>query len=133
MPTLFDPLSFQHGPAMKNRFMLAPLTNLQSHVDGTLSDDEYQLAHDARARRLRTDDDLRLARAGDRPGLPGPARAAGPMRTCRGSPAWPPGIKAAGSVAHVQLHHAGMRSPRGPDRVAAGVPIGGCGNRLARA
>ena len=25
---------------MKNRFMLAPLTNEQSHTDGTLSDDE---------------------------------------------------------------------------------------------
>lgn len=37
---LFDPLSFAHGPAMKNRFMLAPLTNLQSHPDGRLSDDE---------------------------------------------------------------------------------------------
>ena len=39
--TLFEPLSFAHGPAMKNRFMLAPLTNLQSHVDGRLSDDEF--------------------------------------------------------------------------------------------
>ena len=26
---------------MKNRFMLAPLTNEQSHQDGVLSDDEY--------------------------------------------------------------------------------------------
>ena len=38
---LFEPLSFAHGPAMKNRFMLAPLTNLQSHPDGRLSDDEF--------------------------------------------------------------------------------------------
>ena len=35
-----SPLHFTRGPAMANRFMLAPLTNLQSHVDGTLSDDE---------------------------------------------------------------------------------------------
>ncbi len=27
---------------MANRFMLAPLTNLQSHADGTLSDDEFR-------------------------------------------------------------------------------------------
>lgn len=27
---------------MTNRFMLAPLTNQQSHDDGTLSDDEYR-------------------------------------------------------------------------------------------
>ena len=40
--TLFAPLSFRHGPAMKNRFMLAPLTNLQSHADGVLSDDEFR-------------------------------------------------------------------------------------------
>lgn len=39
--SLFQPLTFVHGPSMKNRLMLAPLTNLQSHVDGTLSDDEY--------------------------------------------------------------------------------------------
>ncbi|RYJ02750.1 MAG: NADH:flavin oxidoreductase, partial [Actinomycetales bacterium] len=30
-----------HGPAWPNRWTLAPLTNKQSHVDGTLSDDEY--------------------------------------------------------------------------------------------
>ena len=38
---LFEPLSFAHGPAMKNRFMLAPLTNLQSHPDGVMSQDEF--------------------------------------------------------------------------------------------
>jgi 2,4-dienoyl-CoA reductase-like NADH-dependent reductase (Old Yellow Enzyme family) len=43
LPTqpLFEPLSFAHGPAMKNRFMLAPLTNPQSHPDGRQSDDEF--------------------------------------------------------------------------------------------
>ena len=34
-------LSFISGTQMPNRFMLAPLTNLQSHDDGTLSEDEY--------------------------------------------------------------------------------------------
>lgn len=38
---LTDPIAFPRGPAMKNRFMLAPLTNFQSNADGTLSDDEY--------------------------------------------------------------------------------------------
>lgn len=37
----FDELTFQHGPATANRFMLAPLTNCQSHPDGTLSDEEH--------------------------------------------------------------------------------------------
>src|ERR1700709_2303465 len=39
-PTLFSPLGFAHGPDMSNRFMLAPLTNMQSNEDGTLSEDE---------------------------------------------------------------------------------------------
>ena len=38
---LFAPLSLNHGPAWRNRFMLAPLTNQQSAADGTLSDDEF--------------------------------------------------------------------------------------------
>ena len=42
MSRLFEPLSFARGSAMKNRFMLAPLTNLQSHKDGTLSDEEFR-------------------------------------------------------------------------------------------
>ena len=35
-------LTFISGTQMPNRFMLAPLTNLQSHDDGTLSEDEYK-------------------------------------------------------------------------------------------
>ncbi len=42
MQSLFQPLSFIHGPALKNRFALAPLTNLQSHPDGRLSNDEHK-------------------------------------------------------------------------------------------
>ena len=38
---IFSPLTFKHGPDMPNRFMLAPLTNSQSHDDGVLSDEEY--------------------------------------------------------------------------------------------
>jgi 2,4-dienoyl-CoA reductase-like NADH-dependent reductase (Old Yellow Enzyme family) len=41
MSHLFDPLTFTRGPDMKNRFMLAPLTNCQSHADGRLFDEEF--------------------------------------------------------------------------------------------
>ena len=41
MSKLLTPLKFQRGLPMKNRFMLAPLTNWQSHEDGILSDEEY--------------------------------------------------------------------------------------------
>lgn len=33
-------VTFACGKTMKNRFMLAPLTNKQSHADGTLSDED---------------------------------------------------------------------------------------------
>lgn len=35
---LFKPLTLLHGPAMRNRFMLAPLTNQQSGLDGVASE-----------------------------------------------------------------------------------------------
>lgn len=37
---MFEPLVLARGPAMKNRLMLAPLTNQQSHADGRLSEEE---------------------------------------------------------------------------------------------
>lgn len=40
MTSLFDPLTFKRGPAMPNRFMLAPLTNMQSHENGVISQEE---------------------------------------------------------------------------------------------
>ncbi|MFC4595679.1 NADH:flavin oxidoreductase [Sphingobium tyrosinilyticum] len=40
MTDLFASLSFSSGAVMTNRFMLAPLTNQQSHADGTLSEEE---------------------------------------------------------------------------------------------
>ena len=40
MKDLFQALNFSCGATLKNRFMLAPLTNTQSHPDGKLSDDE---------------------------------------------------------------------------------------------
>ena len=42
MSKLFSPINFKCGASMKNRFVLAPLTNTQSHSDGTLSEDEYR-------------------------------------------------------------------------------------------
>jgi 2,4-dienoyl-CoA reductase-like NADH-dependent reductase (Old Yellow Enzyme family) len=41
MPQLHAPLTLPRGPAMANRFMLAPLTNWQSNADGTLAEAEY--------------------------------------------------------------------------------------------
>lgn len=110
MTDLFSPMTFKRGPSMKNRFMLAPLTNLQSHPDGTLSDDEYhwltQRAVGGFGATMTCAAHVQAIGQGF-PGqlgifsdahLPGLTRLAA-------------GIKAEGSLAIVQLHHAGMRSP----------------------
>jgi 2,4-dienoyl-CoA reductase-like NADH-dependent reductase (Old Yellow Enzyme family) len=39
---LFSPLTFRNGPRARNRVVLAPMTNGQSHTDGSLGDDELR-------------------------------------------------------------------------------------------
>ncbi len=107
---LGEPLTFTRGPAMKNRFMLAPLTNCQSHADGTLSDDEYRwlvmraeggfgltMTCAAHVQRIGQGFPGQLGIWSD-DHIEGLTRLAG-------------GIKANDSIAIVQLHHAGNRSP----------------------
>jgi 2,4-dienoyl-CoA reductase-like NADH-dependent reductase (Old Yellow Enzyme family) len=107
---LFEPLSFTRGPAMKNRFMLAPLTNLQSHPDGRLSDDEFRwltlrakggfgatMTCAAHVQRIGQGFPGQLGIFSD-DHLEGLTRLAAAIRREH-------------SLAIVQLHHAGMRSP----------------------
>src|SRR6187455_1658198 len=42
MASLFEPLVFRSGLSARNRIVLAPLTNMQSHADGSLGDDELR-------------------------------------------------------------------------------------------
>ncbi len=42
MISLFEPLVFRTGLSSRNRIVLAPLTNMQSHPDGSLGDDELR-------------------------------------------------------------------------------------------
>src|SRR6187399_3115638 len=37
---LFTPFRFRNGVVARNRIWLAPMTNLQSHLDGAISEDE---------------------------------------------------------------------------------------------
>jgi len=104
-------MTFARGPAMKNRFMLAPLTNLQSHPDGRLSDDEFKWLT------MRAEGGFGLTmtcaahvqRIGQ--GFPGQLGVFGDEHL-EGLTRLASAIRAAGSVAVVQLHHAGMRSPK---------------------
>ncbi|MDH3903424.1 MAG: NADH:flavin oxidoreductase [Xanthomonadales bacterium] len=110
MSDLFQPMSFKSGAVAKNRFMLAPLTNTQSHADGRLSDDEYHwLTMRAKGGFAVTMTCASHVQANGK-GFPGQLgcfsdnHLDGLTRLARG-------IKAEQSLAVLQLHHAGMRSP----------------------
>ncbi|MDE2488917.1 MAG: NADH:flavin oxidoreductase [Alphaproteobacteria bacterium] len=119
MTDVLSPLAFAHGPQMKNRFALAPLTNLQSHPDGVLSEDEFRWLT------LRAQGGFGMVmtcaahvqRQGQgfpgQLGVFGEQHLAGLTRLARA-------LKDEGSLAVVQLHHAGMRSPK---ELIGGTPL----------
>ena len=108
---LFAPLTFAaSGQVMKNRLMLSPLTNQQSHADGRLSDEEFHwlvmrakggfgltMTCAAHVQRIGQGFAGQLGVFSD-DHLEGLTRLAS-------------AIKAEDSLAYVQLHHAGMRAP----------------------
>jgi 2,4-dienoyl-CoA reductase-like NADH-dependent reductase (Old Yellow Enzyme family) len=110
MSNLFQPLHFKSGTSLKNRFMLAPLTNTQSHSDGRLSDDEYHWL----TLRAKGGFGLTMTCAAHvqavGQGFPGQLGVFGDEHL-EGLTRLAQGIKAEDSLAVVQLHHAGMRSP----------------------
>ena len=106
---LSDPLTMPRGPAWAHRIELAPLTNWQSNVDGTLGDDEYRwLTMRAQGGFAMTMTCAAHVQVGGQgfPGqlgawsdahLPGLARLAN-------------GIHATGSVSCLQIQHSGLRA-----------------------
>lgn len=114
---LFEPLRFAHGPTMRNRFMLAPLTNSQSHADGTASNAETNWL----VMRARGGFGLTMTCAAHvqpsgqafegQLGIWSDAHVPGLARIASG-------LRAAGSLSSVQLHHGGLRAV--PD--LAGAP-----------
>ena len=111
MTNLFQPLTFKSGAVSKNRFMLAPLTNSQSHADGRLSDDEYHWL------RMRAMGGFGLTMTcashvqANGKGFPGQLGCFSDDHL-EGLTRLATGIKAEQSLAVLQLHHAGMRSPQ---------------------
>jgi 2,4-dienoyl-CoA reductase-like NADH-dependent reductase (Old Yellow Enzyme family) len=111
MTHLFEPLAFARGPAMKNRFMLAPMTNCQSHDDGRLSDDEFRwLTLRAAGGFGLTMTCASHVQAQGR-GFPGQLGSYSDLHVA-GLTRLAAAIKQSGSLAVVQLHHAGMRAPQ---------------------
>jgi 2,4-dienoyl-CoA reductase-like NADH-dependent reductase (Old Yellow Enzyme family) len=110
MASLFDSVSFAHGPAMKNRFMLAPLTNQQSNPDGTLSEEEFtwlvKRAEGGFGLTMTCASHIQAIGQGfaGQLGCFGDEHLAGLTRLATA-------INKNDSVSYVQLHHAGRRSP----------------------
>jgi 2,4-dienoyl-CoA reductase-like NADH-dependent reductase (Old Yellow Enzyme family) len=123
MTQLSDSLKFISGATLKNRFVLAPLTNLQSAPDGVLSDDEFNWL----TKRAEGGFGLTMTCAASVqesgvgfPGqlgfhddrfLPGLSRLAAT-------------IKSFGSHAVAQLHHGGLRAVKGPKAPSADEKLG---------
>ena len=102
-------LSFSNGQTMKNRFMLAPLTNKQSHEDGSLSDIEFNwLTMRAKGgfglvMTCATSIDPKGKCWQGQLGIYSDHHSEGHQRLAQK-------IQEYGSLAVVQLHHGGMRS-----------------------
>ena len=111
MKSLNDIISFPCGAQIKNRFMLAPLTNRQSHEDGTLGEDEYNWL----TMRAKGGFGLTMTCASHvqniGKGFPGQLGIYNDIHI-EGHKKLVEGIKAHDSLAVIQLHHAGMRSPK---------------------
>ena len=110
MKNLNDQIKFPCGLTMKNRFMLAPLTNTQSHENGILSDDEFNWL----TMRAKGNFGLTMSCASHvqavGKGFPGQLGIFGDEHI-EGLKRLTDEIKSHDSLAVAQLHHAGMRSP----------------------
>ena len=111
MNKLLTPLTFPRGPSIKNRFMLAPLTNTQSSEDGVLSNEEFKWL----TMRAKGGFGLTMTCAAhvqaQGKGFPGQLGVFSDVHL-EGLKRLASTIKMNGSVAICQLHHAGMRSPK---------------------
>ncbi len=111
MPTPFDLIQPTHGPAWNNRFTLAPMTNQQSNVDGTLTDDEFHwLTMRATGGFALTMTCASHVQAQGQ-GFPGQLGCWSDEHI-EGLARLAAEISKEGSVSSIQLHHAGFRSPK---------------------
>jgi 2,4-dienoyl-CoA reductase-like NADH-dependent reductase (Old Yellow Enzyme family) len=110
MKKLENKIIFPCGISMKNAFMLAPLTNTQSHENGCLSDDEFNWL----TLRSKGGFGMTMSCASHvqsiGKGFPGQLGIYDDMHI-DGLKSLTDQIKSFDSLAVAQLHHAGMRSP----------------------
>lgn len=107
--SLTDPVHLPHGDPLTNRFALAPLTNVQSNADGTLSEDEYAwlVARGRGGFGLTMTCAAFVSPAGQawagQLGISGDQHLPGLRRLAEG-------LRATGTRSSVQLHHGGRRA-----------------------
>lgn len=117
MTSISDPLALRRGRPLPNRLALAPMTNKQSHPDGTLSDAEltWLLARARGGFGLTMTAAAFVSAAGQawvgQLGVSSDAHLPGLERLAEG-------VRATGGVSSVQLHHGGLRA----DPAASGLP-----------
>ena len=111
MSKILTSLDFSRGPEMKNRFMLAPLTNSQSHEDGIMSEEEFHWL----TKRAEGGFGLTMTCASHvqaiGKGFPGQMGVFSDDHL-EGLTRLANRINSLDSISIVQLHHAGMRSPK---------------------
>jgi 2,4-dienoyl-CoA reductase-like NADH-dependent reductase (Old Yellow Enzyme family) len=117
MTSLFSPLSLKSGATLKNRFALAPLTNLQSAPDGVLLEDEYKWLTMRAAGGFGLTMTCAASVQEEGVGFPGQL-GCHDDKHLPGLSRLAAGIKTHGSHAAVQLHHAGMRALNRDNAVA---------------
>ena len=119
MKKLDDSILFPCGIKMKNRFMLSPLTNTQSHENGVLSQEEF----DWLTMRAKGQFGLVMTCASHvqaiGKGFPGQLGIFNDTHI-EGHTRLAKAIKSHGSLAVIQLHHAGMRSE---PKLIEGAPV----------
>ncbi|WP_440067045.1 NADH:flavin oxidoreductase [Tenacibaculum discolor] len=113
------PLQFSCGATMKNKFMLAPMTNTQSFENGQLSDEEFHWLT------MRAEGQFGMVMTcashvqENGKGFPGQLGIFSDEQI-PGHTKLTKSIKSYGSLAVIQLHHAGMRSP---SELIDGLPV----------
>jgi 2,4-dienoyl-CoA reductase-like NADH-dependent reductase (Old Yellow Enzyme family) len=108
---LLDPLSFRNGVRSRNRAWLAPMTNQQSHKDGSLSDDELRWLEMRARGGFGVVETCAAHVALDGQGWPG-ALGVYDDRLLPGLRRLASVLAEQGALGIVQLFHGGLRSPR---------------------
>jgi len=114
---ILDPLVFRNGTRARNRAWLAPMTNQQSHPDGSLSDDELRWLEMRARGGFGVVETCAAHVALDGQGWPG-ALGVYDDRLLPGLRRLAAALAGHGALGVVQLFHGGLRSPRSLTGVA---------------